>query len=193
MDNFMEIIVEPINPQSPDYKLSRLNVVYDYDDAYESLRADAQNQSGNYFYNNSGAHWRGDGPDPSKGTQDDFMSVNAKGEAGYWSTPEYTPDFGKSFFGVDQMPEKVWNPYGGEIPTGPQQPTGRDTSQDPSWWNTGGGMSGGQAPAPVPRPAPVNPSYGSQPTNPMMQMLGNRGGKTVTGPQQALATALRGG
>jgi hypothetical protein len=127
---------------------------------------------------------------PMEGAQ---LTLNDKGEAGYWqTTTKATNPFSLLFGGgadVKGKTSRQWIPFGGSLGNKPpQQPTRRDTSQDPSWWGTGG-----KAPAPVPRPAPVNPSYGSQPANPMVQMLGNRGGKTVTGPQQALATALRGG
>jgi hypothetical protein len=128
------------------------------------------------------------------------LTLNDKGEVGYWqTTTKATNPFTMLFGGGNDVKGKTsrqWIPFGGALAQSNQgQISQRDTSRDPSWWNTGGGMSGGQtpAPAPVPRPAPVNPSSGSQPANPMIQMLGNRGGKTVTGPQQALATALRGG
>jgi hypothetical protein len=170
MGNFMEIIVEPVNPQSLEFKMSEAGGV-------QCEQGEPIYGAGTY---QDGSTWEGGRLYNADGLPTNMAGRNASG------VPHSVP------IGRDGQalvsPKSASSGGGGAMKAKKKvyrQPK-RDTSNDPSWWR-------GKAPSPVPRPAPVNPSYGSQPANPMMQMLSNRGGKTVTGPQQALATALRGG
>lgn len=175
--------VEPLDPQSADYKLSGLNVVFE----------GGGDDPNFYPYNQT--------PEaPSKPVNQ--LMINDQGQLGYWTKPApeggqldlsggFKRGIGKALAqglnnkgNTKPIPDYQWNPYH-DIPA-PETPNPMTRPGAPEWWSNPSYQPPNPLSAPTGAPSAPAPSQ-----TPMVSLLRAEGGTTKSSQATPLAQALR--